>query len=280
MENEEPNAALPLSIKMLSSEVNVEEQAQNETNLNSVMETSNLAQIEFRIQQLQGRHLLLQKTLSCTKKEERVGEGSSSSAEPPSEDGEQLGELETIQKELLELQALKDNMVAKGANFIARASRGPQVNNHVYRESPRGGIYTLPLPDMQLEGTAAQTQEHRIIPGVAPIFQQLTLHKCKTLFILTWVTETEMFTFAVFSWGPVESLGSKPGTTKCPSCQAVVVTRTQLKVGAPSFMVCFVCSILGCVIGCCLIPFFAKRFKNVHHSCPRCETHIYTFMPV
>lgn len=81
MENEEPNAALPLSIKMLSSEVNVEEQAQNETNLNSVMETSNLAQIEFRIQQLQGRHLLLQKTLSCTKKEERVGEGSSSSAE-------------------------------------------------------------------------------------------------------------------------------------------------------------------------------------------------------
>ncbi|KAF6733719.1 Cell death-inducing p53-target protein 1 [Oryzias melastigma] len=242
MENEEPNAALPLSIKMLSSEVNVEEQAQNETNLNSVMETSNLAQIEFRIQQLQGRHLLLQKTLSCTKKEERVGEGSSSSAEPPSEDGEQLGELETIQKELLELQALKDNMVAKGANFIARASRGPQVNNHVYRESPRGGIYTLPLPDMQLEGTAAQTQEHRIIP--------------------------------------VESLGSKPGTTKCPSCQAVVVTRTQLKVGAPSFMVCFVCSILGCVIGCCLIPFFAKRFKNVHHSCPRCETHIYTFMPV
>ncbi|RVE59362.1 hypothetical protein OJAV_G00187750 [Oryzias javanicus] len=242
MENEEPNAALPLSIRMLSSEGNAEERAQNETNLNSVMETSDLAQIEFRIQQLQGRHLLLQKTLSCTKKEEQVGEGGSGGGEPPSEDGEQLGELETVQKELLELQALKDKMVEKGANFIAGTSRGPQVSSHVYRESPRGGIYTLPLPDMQLEGTAAQTREHRIVP--------------------------------------VESLGSKPATTKCPSCQAVVVTRTQLKVGAPSFIVCFVCSMLGCVLGCCLIPFLTKRFKNVHHYCPRCQTHIYTFMPV
>uniref|UniRef100_A0A3P9LVM3 LITAF domain-containing protein n=1 Tax=Oryzias latipes TaxID=8090 RepID=A0A3P9LVM3_ORYLA len=240
MENAEPNAAVPLSIRTLASTVNVEEQAQNQTNLNSVVQTSDLTQIEFRIQQLQGRHLLLQKTLSCTKKEEE--KRGASGAEPTSEDGDQMCELETIQKELQELEALKENMVGNGVRFIATGRRGPQVSNHVYRESPRGGIYTLPPPELQLEDTATQTREHQILP--------------------------------------VESLGHKPATTKCPSCQAVIVTQTRFKVGLSSCLVCFVCSTLGCVAGCCLIPFFTNRFKNVLHSCPRCQTHIRTFTPV
>ncbi|XP_078793237.1 uncharacterized protein LOC101164847 isoform X2 [Oryzias latipes] len=168
MENAEPNAAVPLSIRTLASTVNVEEQAQNQTNLNSVVQTSDLPQIEFRIQQLQGRHLLLQKTLSCTKKEEE--KRGASGAEPTSEDGDQMCELETIQKELQELEALKENMVGNGVRFIATGRRGPQVSNHVYRESPRGGIYTLPPPELQLEDTATQTREHQILPGVAQLF--------------------------------------------------------------------------------------------------------------
>uniref|UniRef100_A0A3P9H9D0 LITAF domain-containing protein n=1 Tax=Oryzias latipes TaxID=8090 RepID=A0A3P9H9D0_ORYLA len=240
MENAEPNAAVPLSIRTLASTVNVEEQAQNQSNLNSVVQTSDLTQIEFRIQQLQGRHLLLQKTLSCTKKEEE--KRGASGAELTSEDGDQMCELETIQKELQELEALKENMVGNGVRFIATGRRGPQVSNHVYRESPRGGIYTLPPPELQLEDTATQTREHQILP--------------------------------------VESLGHKPATTKCPSCQAVIVTQTRFKVGLSSCLVCFLCSTLGCVAGCCLIPFFTNRFKNVLHSCPRCQTHIRTFTPV
>lgn len=86
MENAEPNAAVPLSIRTLASTVNVEEQAQNQTNLNSVVQTSDLTQIEFRIQQLQGRHLLLQKTLSCTKKEEeKRGASGAERKSPPSD---------------------------------------------------------------------------------------------------------------------------------------------------------------------------------------------------
>uniref|UniRef100_A0A8C8E096 LITAF domain-containing protein n=1 Tax=Oryzias sinensis TaxID=183150 RepID=A0A8C8E096_9TELE len=66
--------------------------------------------------------------------------------------------------------------------------------------------------------------------------------------------------------------------TKCPSCQAVIVTQTRFKVGLSSFLFFFCFS--SCVAGCCLIPFFTNRFKNVLHSCPRCQTHIRTFTPV
>lgn len=34
-----------------------------------------------------------------------------------------------------------------------------------------------------------------------------------------------------------------------------------------------------CVAGCCLIPFFTDYVKDVHHQCPRCQTHIHTYQP-
>ncbi|KAF3853319.1 hypothetical protein F7725_014007 [Dissostichus mawsoni] len=32
--------------------------------------------------------------------------------------------------------------------------------------------------------------------------------------------------------------------------------------------------------GCCLIPFFNDRFKNVQHWCPRCQAKIHTYEPI
>ncbi|CAB1417514.1 unnamed protein product [Pleuronectes platessa] len=42
-----------------------------------------------------------------------------------------------------------------------------------------------------------------------------------------------------------------PGLTCCHSCRTQVTTRL--------------------VLGCCLIPFFVKHFKDVYHICPHCR---------
>lgn len=63
----------------------------------------------------------------------------------------------------------------------------------------------------------------------------------------------------------------QPFLTKCPFCHAQVTTRTKGRVGALSWLLCGLCVFVGCVAGCCLIPFCTRRFKNVEHSCPKCH---------
>ncbi|XP_064178741.1 lipopolysaccharide-induced tumor necrosis factor-alpha factor homolog isoform X2 [Anguilla rostrata] len=65
--------------------------------------------------------------------------------------------------------------------------------------------------------------------------------------------------------------GRSPGVTTCTSCQQQVMTNVTHKAGAFAWLMCFVFIFCGLFFGCCLIPFFAKRFKDVYHSCPRCN---------
>ncbi|XP_036408005.1 lipopolysaccharide-induced tumor necrosis factor-alpha factor homolog [Megalops cyprinoides] len=66
-------------------------------------------------------------------------------------------------------------------------------------------------------------------------------------------------------------LGRHPGMTTCTSCQVQVMTNVTYKVGAYAWLMCFLFILCGLVIGCCLIPFFVKHFKDAYHSCPRCN---------
>lgn len=66
-------------------------------------------------------------------------------------------------------------------------------------------------------------------------------------------------------------LGRTPSMTTCPSCQQQVLTDVTYKVGSYAWIMCFVFILCGLVLCCCLIPFFLKHFKDVHHSCPRCH---------
>ncbi|XP_070708379.1 uncharacterized protein [Pempheris klunzingeri] len=78
---------------------------------------------------------------------------------------------------------------------------------------------------------------------------------------------------------PVDSLDHTPAVIQCPSCKEVVFTQTHSKVGEAVWMVCCLCSMLGCVAGCCLIPFFMSQLREVHHQCPQCQAHIHTQQP-
>ncbi|CAL8302315.1 unnamed protein product [Lota lota] len=73
----------------------------------------------------------------------------------------------------------------------------------------------------------------------------------------------------------VKELGRKPAVTECPSCGEIVTTKTAKKRGDATWLLCCLSAIFGCIGGCCLIPFCVGSLKDVHHSCPTCQTQIY-----
>ncbi|KAJ8251111.1 hypothetical protein GJAV_G00217410 [Gymnothorax javanicus] len=66
-------------------------------------------------------------------------------------------------------------------------------------------------------------------------------------------------------------LGRTPGMTTCTACQQQVMTNVTYKVGTYAWLMCLLFICCGLVIGCCLIPFFVKYFKDAYHTCPRCN---------
>ncbi|RVE69689.1 hypothetical protein OJAV_G00080610 [Oryzias javanicus] len=71
-------------------------------------------------------------------------------------------------------------------------------------------------------------------------------------------------------------LPPEPSRTQCPGCQQFVVTETITSVSSVTWLVCVMTALLGCVAGCCLIPFCSDKFKSITHRCPKCRTSIST----
>ncbi|XP_038130030.1 uncharacterized protein LOC119775943 [Cyprinodon tularosa] len=201
-----------------------------------------LSSIEFRMQQLQSRRFLLMKMKRHRRKDERHSGGSSEELiiEDDEDDDDDDDELRTIQTELEDLQAKKEELERAGGSLIVNSNEVPREQLPTYKETPRGGIYMLPPPPPPPEEVTAATPD--------PAEDIL----------------------------PVERLGMAAGVTKCPSCEEVVVTETQSTASETMWILCFVCSLMGCVAGCCLIPFYMKSLRNVSHHCPRCQAKIHT----
>ncbi|XP_072229037.1 uncharacterized protein [Leuresthes tenuis] len=87
-----------------------------------------LADIDFRIQQLENRRLLLQKMQLCIKKQAQNCKGTTK--EITSEDDEEQCELVAIQKELEELHGKKEEMKKNGASSKPQANRGTSSSLH------------------------------------------------------------------------------------------------------------------------------------------------------
>ncbi|KAJ8384024.1 hypothetical protein AAFF_G00212680 [Aldrovandia affinis] len=71
-------------------------------------------------------------------------------------------------------------------------------------------------------------------------------------------------------------LPSTPSHTQCPFCHQFITTETVTRVGSVTWLVCVMSALLGCVAGCCLIPFCVPSLKDVEHRCPKCRAEIYT----
>ncbi|CAM4347013.1 unnamed protein product [Leuciscus chuanchicus] len=74
----------------------------------------------------------------------------------------------------------------------------------------------------------------------------------------------------------VKQLPRHSSKTQCPFCRQYVTTEVTSKAGSVTYLVCCISMVLGCVAGCCLIPFFVDSCKDVVHKCPKCRSNINT----
>ncbi|XP_031168151.1 cell death-inducing p53-target protein 1-like [Sander lucioperca] len=74
----------------------------------------------------------------------------------------------------------------------------------------------------------------------------------------------------------MEKLPPCPCRTQCPECRQFITTETFTSVSSVTWLVCFMTALIGCVAGCCLIPFCLDKFKSTTHQCPKCRAFIRT----
>lgn len=61
----------------------------------------------------------------------------------------------------------------------------------------------------------------------------------------------------------------------CPYCQYQGFTETKFTPGLVTWGVCLGLAVFGCWLGCCLVPFCTKDFKDCKHICTNCNRVIY-----
>ncbi|XP_026171999.1 uncharacterized protein LOC113135884 [Mastacembelus armatus] len=199
-----------------------------------------LTAINFRIQQLHNRRFLLQKREHFKKKAEDQGGGSPEELASPVSDEDS--------DELCELEAIQkelDKLLAKKEELEkqGKSSSGQQdaCIASYKMETPHGGIYMLPPFELSQGDSPAEMPLGPIIP--------------------------------------VESLGHTSAVTRCPYCERLIATETCSTVSEEMWLVCCLCTMVGCVAGCCFIPFFVDRLRKVNHHCPQCQANIHTLRP-
>src|SRR5258708_28531886 len=61
--------------------------------------------------------------------------------------------------------------------------------------------------------------------------------------------------------------GFRSVTAECHYCHRMTNTVTTPKNGLLTWLLCFVIAIVGCIFGCCLIPFFVDKLRDFEHQC-------------
>ncbi|XP_018932090.1 cell death-inducing p53-target protein 1 isoform X1 [Cyprinus carpio] len=74
-----------------------------------------------------------------------------------------------------------------------------------------------------------------------------------------------------------EMFQAAPVQTVCPHCQQPITTCISHDIGFTNTLICMFCFLVGCDLGCCLIPCFIDDLKDVTHTCPNCKGYIYTY---
>lgn len=66
-------------------------------------------------------------------------------------------------------------------------------------------------------------------------------------------------------------LGFTPTMTTCPHCHQTVQTTVGYTSGGLTWIAAGVLCLMGCWLGCCLIPFCINDCQDACHSCPNCK---------
>ncbi|CAN8003093.1 unnamed protein product [Ixodes pacificus] len=75
----------------------------------------------------------------------------------------------------------------------------------------------------------------------------------------------------------VTQAGPYPVQLTCPNCRAHVLTSTTYRPGLLTWLLSGALVLLGCWMGCCLIPCCVPECHDVDHYCPSCKHHLCTY---
>ncbi|XP_060028331.1 lipopolysaccharide-induced tumor necrosis factor-alpha factor isoform X2 [Erinaceus europaeus] len=73
------------------------------------------------------------------------------------------------------------------------------------------------------------------------------------------------------------SFYDRPVQMCCPSCGKMTVTQMTYHSGTLTWLSCGSLCLLGCVAGCCFIPFCIDALQDVDHHCPNCKALLGTY---
>ncbi|KAF7646996.1 hypothetical protein LDENG_00179290 [Lucifuga dentata] len=74
----------------------------------------------------------------------------------------------------------------------------------------------------------------------------------------------------------LDKIPAYPCKTQCPECGSFITTEVVSSVSTMTWLACCATAVMGCVAGCCLIPFCIDKFKTTTHKCPKCRTSLCT----
>ncbi|XP_068080862.2 uncharacterized protein isoform X1 [Danio rerio] len=203
-------------------------------------DTKNLWNVLYRRQQLQNRLQFLQEI----QKKNRIEECHAN------EDGP--SELDRIEEELKELEQKEKDLIQKRSQCLTTVSTDKDPI-----QAPIQGLYVLPISPAEPINPAIILPEPILLKTTTETTPINSLQEEKT-----------------GSTVPLDEITMSPAKVKCPSCHKIVTTEIQYKLSSNAFLFCCLLSVVGCVAGCCLVPFCLNRFKDVAHSCPSCNKEI------
>ncbi|XP_035671635.1 lipopolysaccharide-induced tumor necrosis factor-alpha factor homolog [Branchiostoma floridae] len=79
---------------------------------------------------------------------------------------------------------------------------------------------------------------------------------------------------AIVVAGQRQFTSHEPVQVTCSTCQQLVQTRVDYEIGLMTWVAMGGLCLIGCDLGCCLIPLCVKQLKDARHSCPNCNTHL------
>ncbi|KAG9334991.1 hypothetical protein JZ751_006214 [Albula glossodonta] len=156
------------------------------------------------------------------------------------QDVEKPSELAKIEKELVTLEKRKEEQLQRKNSIIIQKSLQTDDHRPPTHNLPPPPVYDLPCANKNIYSNTA--------PPSTPAPEVIT---------------------------DVENLPPFSSKTQCPSCEGYVSTEIFYRVGSATWLLCFVATILGCVAGCCVIPFCFEGTKDIGHRCPKCQKEIH-----
>lgn len=76
---------------------------------------------------------------------------------------------------------------------------------------------------------------------------------------------------------PIPLLRSDPGCVQCPYCGRTGPTIVEYKSGLLAYISCVGLTAMGCICGCCLVPFVLRPTRDVQHRCSSCRQILVTY---